>query len=93
MSDAVLFCPTSYALAVARFDYRWKTAPGFTRQRMAWMTPQGERVGHVARLDGLRSRAAGLRVYLGFGCDREDLAEIRFYARTGRFTIVGEPRS
>ncbi|ESZ63760.1 hypothetical protein X728_09055 [Mesorhizobium sp. L103C120A0] len=75
----------------ARFDYGWRPAPGFTRERMAWETPQGERIAHVARLNGLRHRAAGLRVYLAPGCDPDDVADIRFEGRTGRLTIVGEP--
>lgn len=92
MTEAVLFCPSRHAMPTARFGYGWRAAPGFTRDRMAWDTPQGERVAHVARLNGLRGRAHGLRVYLGHGCDPDDIEEIRFMARTGRFTIMEEPK-
>lgn len=93
MSGAVLFCPAMYADSVARVDNGWTPAPGATRGRPAWLTAEGERVEHVARLNDFRSRVKPLRIFLGFGCDREDIAEIRFEARTGRFTIVGEERS
>lgn len=92
-ATAVLFCPAHYAVNVARVDYGWKPAPGARAGRPAWITAQGERVDHVARLDGLRCRAKPLRIFLGFGCDPDDLAEIRFEARTGRFIIVEEKRS
>ncbi|MER9506010.1 hypothetical protein [Mesorhizobium sp. M0579] len=87
--SAVLFCPARHAINVARVDYGWHPAPGSTSARPAWLTATGERVDHVARLDGLSYREKPLRIFLGFGCAADDIAEIRFEARTGRFIIVG----
>lgn len=50
MNGAVLFCPAMYADSVARVDNGWTLAPGATRGRPAWLTAEGERVEHVARL-------------------------------------------
>ncbi|MER8394052.1 hypothetical protein NKH10_19370 [Mesorhizobium sp. M1340] len=89
---AVLFCPAMHAENVARVDKGWTPAPGATRERMAWLTPQGERVEHASCVEwffGVR----GLRIHLGFGCDWRDIKEIRALARAGRHTIVGEEKS
>lgn len=90
MSAAVLFCPPEHADSVARTDKGWTPAPDATRDRRAWLTAEGERVEHTYHLDNLRSRRAGLRIYLGFGAGSREVSEICAMARAGRFTVIEE---